>query len=480
MKLVRLPTLSIRRWLILALVAGIVVPTFLTAAVTFHALNWAEDPDTDMADRLRDDAGLWTDPAWQALILPDLQRLDLQVVLTEGGQDVFRTSPDLPGSGSPSAERLYIVEQITIPNTDPPLVALLYSKTEEDSRVFSRSGAPWQIPIVAVATLVLTLGGIGWFLGRTVVKPLAATSAAAHRVAMGDLDVALPSSRVSEVAEVNTAFTGMSAALRTALEQQSELEQQRRFFIAAIVHDLRTPLFSLRGYLEGMAQGVANTPEKSAHYLSVALEKAAALDRLISDLFSYTRLEYLDQTPTHEPVDLLELLDHLVAALQPQASTKSITLSLHAPTALASSPYPVFTVSADPHLLTRAFENILDNALRYTPPGGEVTVTLAPQPDQVTVSVSDTGPGIPTQDLPNLFAPLYRGESSRNRKTGGAGLGLAVSRRIILAHNGTLTAANIPRGGALFIATLPSTAPQTANPPQVATTAPDQNPSAVS
>ncbi len=433
-----------------------------------------------MAARLQNDAALWTDPAWQAQILPDLQRLDLQVVLTEGGQEVFRTSPDLPGSGSPSAERLYIVEQITIPNSNPPRIALLYSRTEETSRVFSRTGPPWQIPIVAVATLVLTLCGIGWFLGRTVVKPLAATSDAAHRIAEGDLDVVLPSSRVSEVAEVNAAFTGMSAALRTSLEQQSELEQERRFFIAAIVHDLRTPLFSLRGYLEGMAQGVANTPEKSAHYLTVALEKAGALDRLINDLFSYTRLEYLDQTPTREPVDLLELLDHLVAALQPQAAAKTISLTLNAPTALASSPYPVFDVAADPHLLTRAFENILDNALRYTPPGGEVTVTLAPQPEQVTVSIADTGPGIPTDDLPNLFAPLYRGETSRNRKTGGAGLGLAVSRRIILAHNGTLTAANIPRGGALFIATIPTTASQHGRPPQPATTAPDRETTSVS
>lgn len=447
------PTIPLRRWLILALVAGIVVPTFLTAAVTFHALNWADNPDADMADRLESDAARWADPAWQAELLPDLRRLNLQVVLTEGGQDLLRTSSDLPGSGSPDAERLYIVEQITVPGTDPPRVALLYSETEEDSRVFSRTGPPWQIPIVAVATLVLTLGGIGWFLGRTVVTPLAATADAAHRIATGDLEVALPSSRVREVSEVNAAFTGMSAALRKSLDQQSELEQQRRFFIAAIVHDLRTPLFSLRGYLEGMAQGVANTPEKSAHYLNVALEKAGALDRLINDLFAYTRLEYLDEAPTREAVDLLDLLDRLVAALQPQATAKTITLTLQTPSPDSSPPSSV--VSADPHLLTRAFENILDNALRFTPPGGDVIVTLNPQPDQVAVSIADTGPGIQAQDLPNLFAPLYRGESSRNRKTGGAGLGLAVSRRIILAHNGSLTAENSPRGGACFIAVLP-------------------------
>ena len=98
----------------------------------------------------------------------------------------------------------------------------------------------------------------------------------------------------------------------------------------------------------------------------------------------------------------------------------------------------------------------------------------------MTVSVSDTGPGIPAEDLPHLFAPLFRGETSRNRSTGGAGLGLAVSRRIVLAHSGTLTAANIPRGGALFIATLPTAPPNPIQPNQPATGAPATEPAPVS
>jgi signal transduction histidine kinase len=109
----------------------------------------------------------------------------------------------------------------------------------------------------------------------------------------------------------------------------------------------------------------------------------------------------------------------------------------------------------DRHLLTRAVENLVDNALRHTPAGGEVRVSWGMEGNHVVVRVADTGPGIAARDLPHLFTPLYRGESSRNRQTGGAGLGLAIARRIVQAHGGDLTAANRATGGAVFAATLP-------------------------
>src|SRR5579884_2635464 len=109
----------------------------------------------------------------------------------------------------------------------------------------------------------------------------------------------------------------------------------------------------------------------------------------------------------------------------------------------------------DRHLLTRAVENLLDNALRHTPAGGAIRVSLGAQGRQVVVRVADTGPGIAAQDLPHLFTPLYRGEASRNRQTGGAGLGLAIARRIARAHGGDLTAANRAGGGAVFTVSLP-------------------------
>src|SRR5262249_26343349 len=157
----------------------------------------------------------------------------------------------------------------------------------------------------------------------------------------------------------------------------------------------------------------------------------------------FTRLEYLDQAPHQEPLDLVALLGKVVEASRPRAEAKDLHLLVEAPAASVD-------IDADAHLLTRAVENILDNAFRHTPNGGEVVVTCSPEVDGVAFSVADTGPGISPHDLPHLFTPLFRGEISRNRRTGGVGLGLTIARRILLAHGGDLVAANRAGGGAIF------------------------------
>ncbi|HEX5167027.1 MAG TPA: HAMP domain-containing sensor histidine kinase, partial [Thermomicrobiales bacterium] len=202
-------------------------------------------------------------------------------------------------------------------------------------------------------------------------------------------------------------------------------------------------------YLEGIESGVASTPEQQVRYLGVAREKADALELLISDLFDFSRLEYLDQAPNLEPLDLTALLRKLVDGIRPRATAKDVTVAVE----FEAEPC---RVDADSHLLTRVIENLLDNALRFTPNGGTVRVTCEATPAGVAFSIADSGPGIAPADLPNLFAPLYRGESSRNRRTGGAGLGLTIARRILLAHGGDLTAANRPEGGAIFTGTIPT------------------------
>jgi signal transduction histidine kinase len=252
---------------------------------------------------------------------------------------------------------------------------------------------------------------------------------------------------VHEIAEVAEALEGMSRALRESLAKQSALEEDRRLFISAVAHDLRTPLFMLRGYLKGLETGVAATPDKVAHYVEVCLAKADALERLIADLFAFTRLEYLEQEPERMPLELGALLREAVAGAQPLARERGIEIVLDGP----DEPCPL---AGDRHLLGRAVENLLDNALRHTPAGGEIRLRWVRAGETLVFSVEDTGPGIAEQDLPHIFTPLYRAETSRNRQTGGAGLGLTIARRIVRSHGGDLTAANAPGGGAVFTATL--------------------------
>lgn len=270
---------------------------------------------------------------------------------------------------------------------------------------------------------------------------------ATYQVTRNELDFHFPASRVQEVTEAFQSFTLMGEALRTSLLRQAEVEQERRFFISAIAHDLRTPLFSLRGYLQGLSLGLANTPEKVAHYIEVCQTKASALERLIADLFSYTQLEYLEQIPHWEPLEIGELINHVVESLQPQAQSKAITFIVD------RSPVPCM-LEADVHLLTRVFENLLDNALRYTPVGSSIRIHWYSKQKQLFFTVADMGPGIAPADLPYLFTPLYRGDPSRSRNTGGAGLGLSIAQRILRAHGGDLRAANAMSGGAVFTGSL--------------------------
>lgn len=439
------PTQPIRRWLLSVLIVAFVTP----ALVIGWLVLWRDSPGgatSEIDANLRADVARWADPAWQATIAPSLATNGVQFALADSnGHEIYRSTADLYATPEWSRPVLS-TRRIIVADSAGTTLGTAYLYYPQDLR------AVWFIPLSGIGTIALVLAAVGWFADRTVARPLAATAAAAQRVADGDLDIHLPTSPVREVAEVNEAFVGMSAALRGALALQAELEQERRLFIGAVAHDLRTPLFALRGYLDGLGSGLANTPEKSARYLASAQEKAASLERLIADLFEYTRLEYLDQTPRRDPIDLGALLRRLVEGLQPQAEAKGVTLALTGP----PDPAPATggTIEGDAHQLTRAIENLLDNALRHTPAGGRIEVGWRLEETRAVYTIRDTGGGIAAQDLPHIFTPLYRGESSRNRRTGGAGLGLTTARRIMLAHGGDLSAANVPNGGAIFTGSL--------------------------
>jgi len=180
--------------------------------------------------------------------------------------------------------------------------------------------------------------------------------------------------------------------------------------------------------------------------------QADALERLIADLFAFTRLEYLEQEPEHARLELGTLLQETVEGAQPLAAAKAISLTLAAP----EDPGARDSFVGDSYLLVRAMNNLLENALRFTPEGGRILIRWHQRAGVLVFTVEDSGPGIATEELSHIFTPLYRGEGSRNRRTGGAGLGLAIARRILRAHGGDLTGGNRAEGGAVFTATLPA------------------------
>src|SRR5262249_45888404 len=159
----------------------------------------------------------------------------------------------------------------------------------------------------------------------------------------------------------------------------------------AIAHDLRTPLFALRGFLQGLEHGIASTPERAARYVAICQDKAAALDRLIADLFAYARAEHLQDVPRCETFDLGALLAKTADGVRPLAETKGIAIELGGPAPCS--------VNGDPHLLARAIDNLLDNALRHTSPGGRIAIAWREEGSRAVFTVADTGPGIAPNDL---------------------------------------------------------------------------------
>jgi signal transduction histidine kinase len=460
--------LPLRLWLILAVVAitgsGFIAQLTLTAV--FSA--WEQEAEGARLASVRQiigtDSARWHDQTWQRQAQSSFDDLHVEVALfsAPSGRMVYATAGahaflDVGSSSFAPAQqaglarwsdrfqRTAILPASQASDAQPTAIALLWFMGPPPGEP---PPALW--PAVELGTFALTLAIVVWLVGWPVLRPLAEMSQAAEGVAGGDLDIRLPPSPVREIAEVSEALEGMSGALRQSLARQAALEEERRLFVGSVAHDLRTPLFMLRGYLKGLESGVAATPEKIAHYVGMCRTQAEALERLISDLFAFTRLEYLEQEPERAPLELGALLRETVEAAQPLAEAKGSALVLDEP----GEPCPIL---GDRHLLMRAVENLLDNAVRHTPEGGRITVRWGRRDGEVVFAVEDTGLGIAARDLPHLFTPLYRGEASRKRQSGGAGLGLAIARRILQAHGGDLTAANAPAGGAVFTGTLATT-----------------------
>jgi signal transduction histidine kinase len=444
-------TLRFRAWYVLVLLGTVLVVAQLTRMLA--SVETSPQRDTTAvraaATAIIGGSASWSDPAWQRAMDGRLDALRVDAVITsDAGQVVYRHGTGLITRSPSSTDTVVAADGRTIGSV------AFYGRTTGASRTL---GSLIQVA-EALLVLLLLVGG-GWFVGRTILRPLAIMSQAAPRIAAGDLDIQIPASRVREVAAVGAAFAEMADGLRAARERQATLEQERTLFIAAIAHDLRTPLFALRARLEGLERGVAATPEQAVAYIRVAREKADSLERLIADLFAYTRLEYLEQSLQETDVDIDLLMGEALEGVRAHAEAKGVMLRSDGSEAVRS-------LRGDPHLLARAIGNLLDNAVRFTPPGGRIALRWRRRDDRLIFEVADTGPGIAPSDLPHLFEPLYRGDISRNTRTGGVGLGLTIARRIVRAHGGDLTITNRPHGGAVFRGTIPVAGAAPGNSPE--------------
>lgn len=274
------------------------------------------------------------------------------------------------------------------------------------------------VVIVAVAVAILASVGLAVVLGRMLARPLAEVGAAARRIAQGDYATRVPRAGPDEIASLADSFNQMAASL----EQQ---EQMRRDFIANAAHELRTPLTNLQGYLEALRDGVISADRATYESLH---EEADRLVRLSRSLDALAEGDALSSPPQLLDVDLVPILRSAVELSLPAFERSRVDVALEVPDSLA--------IRAHPDGLKQVLDNLLQNAVRYTPAGGRVTVRGEQRLSDVLVTVSNTGVTIPPDDLPRVFERFYRVEKSRDRARGGAGIGLAIVKQLVEAAGG--------------------------------------------
>ena len=300
--------------------------------------------------------------------------------------------------------------------------------------------------VALLSGIIVLLAGLAvavWLAGRWMVAPLARLSAQVDKVAGGDLTIEVPRSRIGEIANIAQAVEGMTAALGETAERRAEADEARRFLVTSVAHDLRTPLFALRGHLQAIGSRLG---DRVVH-LERAEARADALERLIGNLFAYTRDDYTQPAPKLEAVPVSELLQEVTAGLEHTTRLRDNTFEVDGDQALAGI--------VDRDRLKRALTNILENALRYSPRGAPVHVSwAAPDPSTVQITVRDHGPGIDSSLLPHIFEPGIRGTPAAGSPDGGAGLGLTIAKRLLEHQHATLSVHNQPAGGAVVTLTL--------------------------
>jgi signal transduction histidine kinase len=311
-----------------------------------------------------------------------------------------------------------------------------------------------QHDLLLATVLLLFAGGIamsvGYFLSVALTDRIVTLGRAAKAIARGRLNARVDVVGKDEMASLARAFNEMASRLEAAAKQQQELDLLRRNLIAWAGHDLRTPLASIRAIVEALADGVVEDPATVDRYLHTAQRELRSLSLLIDDLFELAQLEAGGLRLEVSPNSISDLLSDTMESFSELASRRGVTLE-------GSAEVGVDPVFMDAQKIGRVLANLLGNALRHTPPGGTVEVQARRVADKALIEIRDSGEGIDAEDLPRIFERFYRGEKSRSRATGGAGLGLAISKGIVEAHGGRIGVESPEGQGARFFFTLPAT-----------------------
>jgi signal transduction histidine kinase len=300
--------------------------------------------------------------------------------------------------------------------------------------------------VVRIGALALLLAVIlGIFMSRWISAPLLRIAGAARQAASGQYQTIQPEGP-REVRDLGKAFNEMTQRVQASQQAQRDL-------VANVSHELKTPLTSIQGFAQAILDGTASTPETLQQAAGVISDEAGRMYRMVLDLLTLARLDAGTANLQRSPVDLAAVLRQIAGRMIPQA--KQAHVELHAEIAYLPE------LTGDEDRLAQVFTNLVDNAIKYTPSGGKVTLSAALTGNEVEVRVADTGPGIPTEVRERIFERFFQVDKARQGGSGrGVGLGLAIARELVLAQGGTIQVFSTPGEGSSFVVKIPVAKPE--------------------
>jgi signal transduction histidine kinase len=345
------------------------------------------------------------------------------------GQEATRLQDDWMYAAAPLRRNEEIVGAVYLGQSLRDIVAVL-----ADLRV--------RFLVSALVALVLS-ALVGLLLARAIARPVRELTRAANQLARGDFDYPLDTRATDELGELARAFRSMSRDLQRTLQARTDL-------VSNVSHELRTPLTAIKGLTETLRDGAVEDLNARDKFLASIENETDRLIRLVNDLLVLSRADSQALVLNRERFDLGVLVRACAEALEPSAHTQRVTLQVDAPSA---------SVNADPDRIRQVLVNLLDNAIRYSPPDQSVRVKISSGADGVTVSVRDQGPGIPLAEQTRVFERFYRADKSRAREThraAGAGLGLSIAQVLVEQHGGRILLESRPGQGTTVCFTLPA------------------------
>ncbi|HZJ57201.1 MAG TPA: ATP-binding protein [Clostridia bacterium] len=302
--------------------------------------------------------------------------------------------------------------------------------------------------ILGLGSIFLFISLFTRIISRSVLVPLNELNSATRSIAKGDLDFVIKYKRNNELGRFCQAFDMMRDKLKASIDQRIASERRQKEMIGVISHDLRTPISSIKGYVEALQDGMAHDEEQFQRYLKVIHDKTHRLDALIDDLFQFSQMELGNLKMNLEIMDSSVMLEGII---------NSVSVDWRGGTTetVIKRPFPSVQIRVDAKRIAQVMDNIMQNAIKYGGDFGVIEVMAAVVDDHLVISVSDNGIGIAVGDLPHIFELFYRGEKSRSRNYGGTGLGLTICKNIVEQHGGKIWAESVLGEGTTISFTLP-------------------------